>query len=122
MQVEFHNRANTLFFSVYHGFENAVASLSRRKEEFKFQQLKKQYAETLQRDLQMVAKDILRIYKSERAFLTCADGSNSCNKVNSFPLNTRNINTTVIYGGALFKLTVCFYLLGSGSRASFLAF
>jgi hypothetical protein len=66
MQVEFHNRANTLFFSVYHAFENAVASLSRRKEEFKFQQLKKQYAETLQRDLQMVAKDILRIYKSER--------------------------------------------------------
>jgi len=34
-----------LFFSVYQAFEMAVANVSRRREEYKFQQLKKQFAE-----------------------------------------------------------------------------
>jgi hypothetical protein len=40
MQIEFHNRVSAVFFSVYQSFEKAVATVSRRKEEYKFQQLK----------------------------------------------------------------------------------
>jgi len=44
MQIEFHNRASAVF-SVYQAFEMAAANVSRRREEYKFQQLKKQFAE-----------------------------------------------------------------------------
>ena len=66
MQVEFHNRATALFFSVYQSFEKAVSAVSRRKEEYKFQQLKKQYAVTLEQELQMTAKNILTKHKNEK--------------------------------------------------------
>jgi len=66
MQTEFHNKATALFFPVYHAFENAVAGVSRKNQEFRFQQLKKQYAATLEQELQMAAKDILKTYKDEK--------------------------------------------------------
>jgi len=66
MQVEFHNRATEKFFSVYHSFENSVADLSRRKEEYRFQQSKRQYAVTMEQELQIIARDILTRYKNEK--------------------------------------------------------
>ena len=66
MQIEFHNKASALFFSVYQGFEIAVANVSRRNEEYKFQQLKRQFAGTLEGELEKVAKDVLKKYKNEQ--------------------------------------------------------
>ena len=53
-------------FLVYQGFEMSVANVSRRNEEYKFQQLKKQYAGTLEEELDKVAKDVLKKYKNEK--------------------------------------------------------
>lgn len=66
MQVEFRNRATAMFFSVYHAFENAISDVSRRNEEYRFQQLKKQHAVTLEQELQTIAKDILANYRNEK--------------------------------------------------------
>ncbi|HWI92968.1 MAG TPA: hypothetical protein VNT20_16940 [Flavisolibacter sp.] len=66
MQVEFHNKANATFFSIYRAFEQSVSSISRRREEFKFQQLKKQYAVTMEQELQRTAKEILARFKNEK--------------------------------------------------------
>jgi len=66
MQIEFHDKANARFFSVYSGFEKAVSTVSRRNEEFRFQQLKKQYVTTLEQELQMTAKNILAKYRTEK--------------------------------------------------------
>jgi len=66
MQIEFHNTASAMVFSVYQGFELAVANVSRINEEYKFQQLKKQFAATLEGELDKVAKDVLKKYKSEK--------------------------------------------------------
>lgn len=67
MQIEFHNKANALFFSIYQAFETAIASVSRRAEEYKFQQLKRQYVTTLEQELQMAAKGVLRKYRNEQS-------------------------------------------------------
>lgn len=66
MQVEFHNRANAVFFSIHRAFEQSVSSVSRRNEEYKFQQLKKQHAEAMERELQKIAKEILAKFKNEK--------------------------------------------------------
>ena len=64
MQVEFHNRAAVQFFSIYHGFEDAVSNVSRRNDEYKFQQLKKQYAAMMERELYIIAKNVLTKYRN----------------------------------------------------------
>jgi len=66
MQIEFHDKANTRFVSIYTGFDRAVSNVSRRNEEFRFQQLKKQYATVLEQELQMIAKDILVKHGNEK--------------------------------------------------------
>jgi hypothetical protein len=66
MQVEFHQRANAMFMSVYNGFETAVSNVSRRNQEFRFQQMKKQYAVTMEQELVAIAKDVLMRYKGEK--------------------------------------------------------
>ena len=66
IQIKFHNKATTVFFSVYHAFEKSVSHVSRRKEEYKFQQLKRQFAEALDMELQVVAKDVLVKYRNEK--------------------------------------------------------
>ena len=65
MQTEFRNRASAAFFSAYQTFENAVSRVSRRRDENQFQQLKKQYAIALERELQTAAQDILSKYRNE---------------------------------------------------------
>ena len=59
IQVEFHQKATDRFFSIYHAFENAVTHINRRKEEYRFQQLKNQYASTMETELNQIAEYIL---------------------------------------------------------------
>lgn len=66
IQTAFHNKANETFFALYNAFENAVSNISRRKNEYRFQELKKQYALTLEKELQVVARDVLSIYQGEK--------------------------------------------------------
>lgn len=66
MQTEFRNKASASFFYAYHAFENAVSDVSRRRDEHKFQQLKKQYAATLEQELLAAAKDVLLKYRNEK--------------------------------------------------------
>jgi len=66
MQIEFHNKANEKLFSIYHAFENSISNVSRRSEEFRFQQLKKQYAEALEQELHSIARGILVRHQGDR--------------------------------------------------------
>jgi uncharacterized protein YbgA (DUF1722 family) len=66
MQVDFHNKAKELFFSIYKAFENAISNLNRKKEEYKFQQTKKQYTATLEQELQSIAKNVLCRYMEKQ--------------------------------------------------------
>jgi uncharacterized protein involved in exopolysaccharide biosynthesis len=66
MQFEFRGHASSLFFTLYHGFETAVSNVSRRNDEFRFQQLKKQYAATMEQELQTIAKDVLAKHRNEQ--------------------------------------------------------
>jgi len=66
IQVEFHKKATDRYFSILHAFEIAVSQINRRNEEFRFQQLKKQYASTLEADLQNIAEIILTDNNAEK--------------------------------------------------------
>ena len=66
IQVEFHKKATDRFFSIFHSFENAVVQINRRNEEFRFQQLKKQYASTMEAELQEIAENILKENNDEK--------------------------------------------------------
>jgi hypothetical protein len=66
MLVEFHNSATARFFSTYHAFENAASQVNRKKEEYRFQQLKKQYTVTMEHELQAVARAILERHQEEK--------------------------------------------------------
>lgn len=66
MQVEFHGKANAVYYSISHGFEIAVANVSRTKDEYKFQQLKKHYASMLEQELEVIAKTVLASFKKEK--------------------------------------------------------
>jgi|SRR5689334_19178748 hypothetical protein len=66
MQVEFHEKATARFFSIYNSFEKDVSNVSRRKKEFRFQELKRHYALTMEQELQAIAREILERNKNER--------------------------------------------------------
>jgi hypothetical protein len=66
MQVEFHKKATDRFFSIFHDFEHAVSHVNRRNEEYRFQQLKLQYASTMEAELNRIAEYILKENNGER--------------------------------------------------------
>lgn len=66
MQVDFHNNAKELFFSVYHSFEKKISGLNRRSNEYRFQEVKKQHSVLLKEELDKLAKDILLKYRNEK--------------------------------------------------------
>jgi hypothetical protein len=57
--VDFHNRANHSFCSVEKDFLGASEKLNRQEEEYRFQQLKKDYVNELKHQLEMSAQEIL---------------------------------------------------------------
>lgn len=60
IHVDFHNRANDLFFSLFRQFQAAIEKINRKKEEYFFQQTREQYINTLQQQLELIAKNILQ--------------------------------------------------------------
>lgn len=59
IQVEFNNRASSIFFTLYTGFRNAVSLLDRQRDENVFQQLQAQYSSMLHQHLQAIARELL---------------------------------------------------------------
>ncbi|HUC81740.1 MAG TPA: hypothetical protein VMR70_12545 [Flavisolibacter sp.] len=57
---EFHNRANELFFSLEKAFRTATENVNREEEEFRFQQLKRDYANELKHQLEMNAQELMK--------------------------------------------------------------
>lgn len=58
--VDFHNLANQSFFSLEKDFLAASEKLNREEEEFRFQQLKKDYVNELKQQLEMSAQELMK--------------------------------------------------------------
>ena len=59
IQVEFHNKARDIFFSLLKNFELAAKKLDRKKQEFQFNELKNQHINTLKQELESCASFLL---------------------------------------------------------------
>lgn len=58
--IDFHNQANQSFFSLEKDFLAASEKVNREQEEFRFQQLKKDYANELKHQLEMCAQELMK--------------------------------------------------------------
>jgi hypothetical protein len=58
--IDFHNQANASFFSLEKAFLVASEKVNRDKEEFRFQQLKKDYVNELKHQLEMSAQELMK--------------------------------------------------------------
>jgi hypothetical protein len=58
--IDFHNQANETFFSLEKDFLAASEKLNREEEEFRFQQLKKDYVNKLKQELEMSARELMK--------------------------------------------------------------
>ena len=58
--IEFHNEANHSFFSLEKAFLAAIENLNREQEEFRFQQLKKDYVNQLKHELEISAQELMK--------------------------------------------------------------
>lgn len=59
MSIEFHKRANDLFFVLVRDFQSAVRKVDRKKDEYLFLQLQEQYVNTCQNKMEAIAKEII---------------------------------------------------------------
>jgi hypothetical protein len=66
LHVEFHNRANAIFFRLLSSFEAAVKEINRRQEEHKFEQQKQTHISTLKQQLEGCAGDLLAEHPQNR--------------------------------------------------------
>ena len=60
LYIDFHNQANQSFFSVEKGFLAASEKINREEEEFRFQQLKKDYVNELKQQLEMIGQELMK--------------------------------------------------------------
>lgn len=67
--IDFHHQANKSFFSLEENFLMASEKVNREEEEFRFQQLKKDYVNELKQQLEMSAQELMK-----RSGLTNATG------------------------------------------------
>lgn len=67
--IDFHSQANQSFFSLEKDFLAASEKINREEEEFRFQQLKKDYTNELKHQLEMSAEELMK-----RNGLTSATG------------------------------------------------
>ena len=58
--VEFHERARTIFYNLFDGFEFSARSLNRENEEFKFRELRNTYINSLKQQLENTALSLLQ--------------------------------------------------------------
>jgi len=62
IQQEFHDRARETFFAMFHAFQSAASKIDRNKNEYHYQQLKKQYVLSFEKELQAVGHSVLDKY------------------------------------------------------------
>lgn len=60
LYIDFHNQANLCFFSLEKEFIAASEKVYREQEEFRFQQLKKDYVNELKHQLEMSAQELMK--------------------------------------------------------------
>jgi hypothetical protein len=66
IQVEFHRKANAIFFDLLKNFELAVQGLDRQTEEYKFQQVKEAYNHSLKQQLENCATQLMQEHRQNR--------------------------------------------------------
>jgi hypothetical protein len=66
IQIEFHNRANAIFFIRLEEFDLAVRSLDRQSREFRFQEIKDTHIRRLKQQLEDCALTLMREYRHNR--------------------------------------------------------
>lgn len=66
LYVEFHNRANNTFHRLLKTFELAVQEINRQTEEYKFQQVKDTYINTLKQQLEDCAARVMEQHQQNR--------------------------------------------------------
>jgi len=59
IQQEFHNKASEAFFMMLHAFQDASSKIDRKKNEYHFQQLKKQYILSFEKELLDIGHAVL---------------------------------------------------------------
>jgi hypothetical protein len=62
IQQEFHDKAREVFFAMLHAFQDASSKIDRNKSEYMFQQLKKQYTVSFEKELQDIGHAVLNKY------------------------------------------------------------
>jgi hypothetical protein len=58
--IEFHNKANQFFFLLERDFLAAAEKVNREKEEYRFQQLKKNYVNVLKQQLEVSSQELIQ--------------------------------------------------------------
>lgn len=77
INIEFHNRAKGIYFSLYHAFQTAAAAVNRKQNEYHFQELKEQYVKTLKQQLEMVAEEMIAGHQHHRQIQEIDQGLNT---------------------------------------------
>jgi ABC-type Fe3+-citrate transport system substrate-binding protein len=67
LHVEFHNRANAIFFRLLNSFEAAVKDINRKKEERKFMQQKETHINALKQQLESCAGELIIEHPQNRS-------------------------------------------------------
>jgi hypothetical protein len=60
LYIDFHNQANQSFFLLEKDFLSVTEKINRDEEEFRFQQLKKDYVNELKQQLEISAKELMK--------------------------------------------------------------
>ncbi len=58
--IGFHNQANQTFFLLEKVFLSSIEKVNRHEEEFRFQQMKKEYASKLKHELELSAQELMQ--------------------------------------------------------------
>jgi hypothetical protein len=62
--VEFHNRAQTIFFSLFQEFNAAIEVISRSRQEYQFRWQREQYVTRLKQQLEILALELISRHES----------------------------------------------------------
>jgi hypothetical protein len=60
LYIDFHNQANQSFFLLEKDFLSVTEKINREEEEFRFQQLKKDYVNELKQQLEISAQELMK--------------------------------------------------------------
>jgi hypothetical protein len=64
INVEFHNRAQSRFASLYKEFSVATSDLNRKNDEYIFQKTREQYVNRLHQELVVIAEQLIASHRS----------------------------------------------------------